>query len=135
MMIRQGLTVVLALVLVSALGLTGCAYRMAAPLVQMGPQHLRVVAQSPQQYHAIIQSEDHPIGPDGRIDFNFRMLHRGCSVYLFGPIPIHRVPAPDKEKVIILKAGERTLARLSVRELAKLPEDADGYKLLRLRVQ
>jgi hypothetical protein len=135
MTIRQSLTVVLVLALGSALCPTGCAYRMAAPLVQRGPQHLRVVAQSPQQYHAIIQSENHPIGPDGRINFNFRMLHRGCSVYLLGPIPIHRLPAPDKEKLIILKAGERTLARLSVRDLSKLPEDADGYRLLRLRIE
>ena|SRR5665811_337302 len=125
----------LALQVVAILSLTGCAYRMAAPLVQSSPERLRVVASAPENYYVLIRSKPHQLGPDGRITFDLQMIHRGCSVYLFDRIPIRRVPAPTKEKVVFVMIGKRTLAKLSVRDLSKLPLDSGGFRLLTLRAK
>ena len=119
-----------AAVLVPILGLTGCVYRMAAPLVVQSQQRLRIVGDAPERYDVHVQSFDYHVPTDGRLLLEFKMVHRGCSVYLFDRIPVRRVADPAKEKVVSITLGAVSLRRLSFRDLSKLQTDSEGYHQL-----
>ena len=87
-----------AAVVAPVLGLTGCAYRMAAPLVVQSKQRLRIVSDTPERFDVRVQSIDYHIPADGRLMFEIKMVHRGCSVYLFDRIPIRKVADPRKRE-------------------------------------
>ena len=109
--------------------LSGCAYRMAAPLLP-SHQRLRIVANSPERFTVRVQSSDYHAEPDGQVSFDVAIRHRGCSVYLFDLIPISKVPDPEKEKVISVMISGTPIRRLSFGELSKLPVDSAGYHQL-----
>lgn len=114
------------------LGLTGCAYRMAAPLVVQSKQRLRIVSETPERFDVRVQSIDYHLPADGRLMFEIKMVHRGCSVYLFDRIPIRKVADPRKEKIVSIMLGGLSVKRLSFQELSKLHTDSDGYHQLAL---
>ena len=109
----------------SALGSTGCVYRLAPPMPPF-QQRLRIIANAPERYTVRVQSSDYAVPADGRVVFNMGMTHRACSVYLFDRIPIRRVPSPTKEKSISIMLGASPVQRLSIHDIATLPTDSDG---------
>ena len=113
-----------AAVVAPVLGLTGCAYRMAAPLVVQSKQRLRIVSDTPERFDVRVQSIDYRIPADGRLIFEIKMVHRGCSVYLFDRIPIRKVADPRKEKIVSIMLGGLSVKRLSFQELSKLHRTA-----------
>jgi hypothetical protein len=106
--------------------LSGCAYRMAAPLPP-SRQRLHIIANTPERYTLHVQRSDYHVPADGRVVFDISMMHRGCSVYLFDRIPIRKVPDPTKERLISVLISGTPLRRLSMREFIKLPVDSEGY--------
>jgi len=112
------------------LGLAGCAYRMAAPLVTRSQQRLRIVADAPERYEVRVQSSDYHVPSDGRLMFKIQMVHRGCSVYLFDLIPLRKVADPAKEKIVSITLRGVPLRELSSRDLDKLQLDSEGYRQL-----
>jgi hypothetical protein len=64
------------------------------------------------------------------VAFDVKMVHHGCSVYLFDRIPVKRVPDPAKEKIIYLMLAGTPVRRLSFSELSKLPADSEGHREL-----
>ncbi|HEV3309478.1 MAG TPA: hypothetical protein VG815_03050 [Chloroflexota bacterium] len=108
-------------------GLTGCAYRLAAPLVVTSPLRLRIISDTPERYNIGVQSSEHHVPSDGRVMFDIKMVHRGCSVYLFDRIPIRRVADPTKEKIVSILLGGMPVRRYSFQELSKLKADNEGY--------
>jgi hypothetical protein len=113
----------------ATLGLSGCAYRMAAPFLR-SQQRIRIVANSPERYTVHVQTSDYRAEADGRVSFDISMAHRGCSVYLFDRIPIRRMPGSTREKVISVMLNGRPVRRLSLLELSRLPVDGAGYHQL-----
>jgi hypothetical protein len=88
-------------------------------------QRLRIVANAPQEYTVRVQSTDYFLPSDGRVEFKVGGMS-GCSVYLFGRIPIRRAPNPTKEKIISIMNGTARLQMLSLHDLATLPRDGEG---------
>jgi len=123
--------VVTALTLVIA----GCAYRLPASVAVM-PQQLRLVAPTSQRYVLHVEGtrpQDYKIPSDGRVTFETPSgLPRGCGVYLFDFIRIHRAHYPDEIKALDVTAGNKTVRTLSMRDLFSLPPDADGYHVLKI---
>jgi len=114
----------------------GCAIR-CGPVQTVPPQRVHVVAVSPAAYVVRVVTEDKeqidtPVPPDGRIAFDVPVSSRNCTPYLFGVIKVGW-PTPVEEcRVIRVMRGERTVRKLSARDIARLPADADGFHELRL---
>ena len=125
-------SIALVAVVTPVLGLTGCAYRMAPPLVLQSKQRLRIVSDAPERFDVRVQSTDYRLPSDGRLMFEIKMVHGGCSVYLFDRIPIRKVADPSKEKIVSIMLGGVSVKKLSFQELSKLQADSDGYHQLAL---
>jgi hypothetical protein len=115
--------------------LSGCAYRL--PVLNIpSEQRLMIVAKSPERYVVRVNasdSEEFPVGSDGRVTIDVPRLPRTCSVYLFDRIRISRGVEPSRTKAIELLDNDNIAAKLSLGEIAKLPMDASGYHILELR--
>ena len=105
---------------------------MAAPLVVQSKQRLRIVSGTPERFDVRVQSIDYRLPSDGRLIFKIKMVHRGCSVYLFDRIPIRKVADPRKEKIVTITFGGVSIKKPSFQELSKLQMDSDGYHQLAL---
>jgi hypothetical protein len=105
---------------------------MAAPLVVVSQQRMRIVTPSPESYKLQIRSSHYDVSVDGRVIFDISMFHRGCSVYLFDRIPLRRVADSTREKIITVSKGGIQVRRLSFQELSNLPLDKAGYHQLAL---
>ncbi len=74
--------------------------------------------------------EEYPVSEDGRVTLEVPSYRRGCDVYLFDRIPIHRGGDPAAAKTVEIVRGGKSLRKLSLTEIAALPTDSDGYHLL-----
>jgi hypothetical protein len=125
--------------LFAALGLSfvslGCAYRL--PVAAMpSTQNLKLVASAPKGYVLrlrIREPHEYRVPEDGRVTLDIPGYRAACSVYLFDRIRIRRGANPFTEKTIDVVGGGKLTRRLSLKEIAALPRDAEGYHLLTLR--
>ena len=114
-----------------ALACSGCvkALGMSGSI----PVQLRVTCSQPQHYSVRVKrgepAANYPVGTNGAVVFSVP-LYRGCSTYLCG------VKVGDGsgkgERVVELRRGERVVRTLSLRQIAKLPTDETGYKLVKI---
>jgi hypothetical protein len=116
---------------IMSLSLAGCAYRLY-PVSPASHHTLTVIAKSPDQYTIQIQSKHYPVAADGRVTFDYPAVRRGCGVYLFDRIPITRGADPLKEKTISVTNGINVLKLFSLDDVAKLPRDSSGFRVLNL---
>jgi hypothetical protein len=74
---------------------------------------------------------DFPVGADGRVVVDVPRLERQHATYLFGVAKVSESSAYDIP-AIDLKKGGRTVRKLSLNDLKKLPADSEGYSLVKL---
>jgi len=74
---------------------------------------------------------DYPVPADGRVIVDVPRLERGCATYLFGVLKV-KDSSPYDVPAIHLKKHEHAVRRLSLHDLAKLPLDEEGYRLLKV---
>lgn len=123
---------------VIALGFTvlsGCAYRLPVPNVP-SQQRLIIVAGSPERYVVRVRASDtreFPVAADGRVTIDVPRLPRACSVYLFDRIRISGGVKPLTAKSVRLLDSGKIAAKLSLAGIAKLPSDASGYHILKMK--
>ena len=115
--------------------LMGCAY--ALPLAtRPADVKLRVHASHPERYVVRVTAFDPPsdyqILSDGRISFTVPSFRRGCSVYIFDVIKVAD-GRPERLRVIEVRRDRQVIRRFSLTQLADLPEDEEGYKVIKLQ--
>ncbi|MBS1804886.1 MAG: hypothetical protein JST28_16115 [Acidobacteria bacterium] len=71
-----------------------------------------------------------PVPNDGRVTFTVPWHRSSCGVYLFGKIEVGGDSDPLQQWQIRVMSNGREVRKLSLRELAQLPADAAGYRLL-----
>ncbi len=121
-----------ALVCKITLASAGCVYRLP-PVNPPGHYRLRLVASSPQTYVVHVQAVNaraYQVPVDGRLILDIPASRRGCSVYLFDQIRVSKGYDPFAAKTVHLTTGGSS-RDLSFNELFKLPQDGEGYHLLK----
>ena len=111
----------------------GCAYRLHPPSPPF-QQRLRVIADAPDTYVIRVQAKAYAVPADGHVTFTMALPRQACSVYLFDKIPIRRPPNPTTQKALSIVFGGSAVRRLSMRDIAALPKDADGVPQVRVPV-
>ncbi len=115
--------------------LTGCAYslqpfslrtevRLQLQAARFEGYAIRVTATEP--------PSDYPFTPDGRVTFTVPPFRRGCTKYLFGVIKIADA-TPANTGIVELCRRQRVVHNLSLSQIAKLPEDAGGYRIVKVK--
>ena len=115
--------------------LTGCAYSLH-PYSRPADVKLRVQSARPESYAVRVTAaeppSDYPVAPDGRVTFPVPSFRRGCSTYLFGVMKIGDA-TPERIRVVEVRRGQRVVRKMSLSQIAKLPEDASGYRLVKVQ--
>ena len=75
---------------------------------------------------------DYPITQDGRVTFTVPPFRRGCTTYLFDVIKINDT-TPAHARVVEVRREQRVVRKLSLSQIAKLPEDAAGYRIVKVK--
>jgi hypothetical protein len=57
---------------------------------------------------------------------------RYCTPYLFSVIKLGSPTPVEKRKVIQVMKGKRVIRKLSADDIARLPQEADSYRTLRI---
>jgi hypothetical protein len=115
--------------------LQGCAFRLPG-LTPPSAERLRIMATAPEMYAVHLethQATDLPVPPDGRLTVTIPSYRATCGVYLFNSIKLKGENDPLRSWSISVKRSGKTVRKLSVRQLRKLPVDSDGYRLVRIR--
>ena len=114
--------------------LMGCAY--ALPIASRPTDvKLRVQTSHPERHTVRVAAteppSDYPVPSDGRVSFTVPSFRQGCSVYLLDVIKIAD-RTPERLRVIEVRRDERVIRRFSLTQLTSLPEDAAGYRTVRV---
>lgn len=129
-----GKTAVFILELILALTLAGCGYALH-PITLPSVLRLRIVTKSPQVYAVRLRinaPHDYDVPADGRVSLNIPAYRAACSMYLFGFLKLPNRSDPYSAKTLDVFAGGKTARQLSLKTIAALPLDSDGYHLLKL---
>ena len=114
--------------------LTGCAYSLH-PYSRPADVKLQVQSVRPERYTVRVTAaepaSDYPVAPDGRVTFAVPSFRRGCSTYLFGAIKIGDA-TPERIRVVEVRREQRVVRKLSLSQIAKLPEDSAGFRIVRV---
>ena len=109
----------------------GCVNALR-PYNQPSQQKLRVQSPTPQKYTVrVADKADYPIAADGRVTVEVPRLERGCATYLFGVVKV-KDSSPYDVPAIHLNKDNRTIRKLSLNDVAKLPADEEGYHLVKV---
>lgn len=128
--LMQNVSWALILALMAASG--GCAYRRPAGMAP-SRQGLRLVAKSPEAYVLrlrIGEPHDYRVPVDGRVTLDVPGYGVPCDVYLLNKIRIRRGANPFSAKTLEIIVAGKVTRQLSLKEIATLPTDAEGYHLL-----
>ncbi len=114
---------------------TGCG-TACGPIRTVPGQRLSLAAPSPSSYTIRVQPDvgapiDTPVPNDGRVSFDVPVTSRDSTIYCFG-LRVYHYPPPDTLRVIRLMRDDRTVRKLSARDIGQLPTDADGYHVLKI---
>lgn len=121
------------LLLVPALCLSSCIY-VLQPSNPPYDARLRIRADEPGDYLIRVADEttnEYAVASNGEVRFQIPPLGRGCTVRLFGAIPIQDHGPHHREAVSVLRGG-KIVKRLSMARIEKLPLSADGFRELDL---
>lgn len=117
--------------------LTGCAYRLPAPILPT-VYKIRVVAHSPDRYMLRLRvgdTHEYDVPADGRLNIAIPAYRAGCSVYLFDKLRIITGANPFTEKRVSVAEGRKIIRQLSLKEIAGFPLDAEQYHLVTVPVR
>ena len=115
--------------------LAGCG-TACGPMQTVPAQRLAIVAASPAHYSIRVQPDgdkpiDTPVMSDGRVAFEVPVTTRDSRLFILG-LTVYHYPPPDTARVIRVMRGEKTVRKLSAREIGSLPLDSAGYHVLSL---
>ena len=116
---------------IAVITLTGCGYALS-PVTPAWRQRLRLVPAPPQPVVVRFDSREYDVSGDGSVTLEIPAYRRPCRVYLFGLIRIPSGVDPLTTKRLAIIDGATTARSLSLRDVSRLPLDADGYHLLPL---
>jgi len=111
----------------------GCSYALPFPNPP-SQERVRVFAVSPERYTLRLtssRSQDFPVPPDGRVTLEVPAFRRGCTVHFLG-VKTSDGYDPLKQWTLTVNTAGKTTGGLTLRQVAKLPTDADGFRLLKL---
>jgi hypothetical protein len=112
--------------------LSGCLTALH-PYNQPTQAKLRLLSAKPEQYTIrVADTTDYSVDGDGRALVNVPQLERGCATYLFGIVKVKDSSSEDVPAIHVQKDG-RIIQKLSLNDLAKLPVDSEGYRLVRVK--
>jgi hypothetical protein len=119
-----------------ALTQSGCAIR-CGPVHTVPAQKVHLIAPSPSDYsvRVITGEAEHthtPVPANGRVSFDVPIGSRYCTPYLFGVIKVGSPTPVGERRVIRVMRGERVVRKLSASDIARLPADTEGYRMLRV---
>ena len=64
--------------------------------------------------------------------FTVPPFRRGCTTYLFDVIKLSDL-RPEHTRVVEVRREQRVVRKLSLSQIAKLPEDAGGYRIVKVK--
>ena len=112
--------------------MSGCVYALR-PSNAPSQQALHIEAAEPAVYAIRIgEAQPQPVHPDGRVAFEVPRLQSGCAVYAFGLVKVDDHRSEDVAAIQVLREG-RVVRRLSLNQISKLPTDAEGSPLLKMK--
>jgi len=93
---------------------------------------LALDAQDPAAYEIKIDSEGIPIEipQDGHLEISIPEK-KGCTSYFLG-IRLSGPRAQNKKSILIIR-NEKIVKKMSIAQLRKLPVDASGYRVIRIK--
>ena len=95
-------------------------------------EKVRLLSPEPENYSVVVaENVNYAIGADGKVQLSTPVLDRGCATYLFG-LKL-KDASPNDVQFIHIKKGDRTIRKLSLNDLAKLPADKEGYRMLNVK--
>lgn len=125
---RWALITSLALLLTLISGCVNALY----PYNQSSQQKLRIQSLTPQKYTIrIADKSDYLVPTDGHITVNIPQFKRGCAMYLFGIVKVSD-SSPYDFRIIHLINNNHTIQKLSLNDIARLPIDEQGYRLVKV---
>jgi hypothetical protein len=93
---------------------------------------LRILSSNPEKYSISVAEETiYPVLPDGRIVIHIPLLPSGCATYLLGVKVSDGASSYDVAAIQLKKDGQ-TIRKISLNNLAELPVDEQGYRLLKV---
>jgi hypothetical protein len=122
-----------AIVMLAMFFSSGCIYSLP-PVSPPGEFRLRLVAPAPERYAFHVEfreSKEYRVPADGRLTIDTPAFRRGCAVSLFGVIPLSHGHDPMSENNIQLSIAGKPVRRFSFHQLANLPKDPEGYRVLK----
>lgn len=118
------------LAILSVLCVSGCV-SVDKPFNQLAEEKIRIVSATPQLYTIQVRdSSVYPVPADGRVILNIPRLERGHASYLLGFIKTCE-SSPYNVRAIAVKMEKNIVRRLSLNDLAGMPVDAEGYRLIK----
>jgi len=94
-------------------------------------QRLCIKASFPNHYSVEVKGSNYPFDADKRVDFDVPIIPRGCSGYFLGMK--YRDGSPYNVRLIGIVERGRMMYHLSLRDIARLPLDEQGYHVLAMR--
>ena len=110
---------------------SGCA---KALLISNPPsqEKLRVVSANAEKYTITVGEKSvYPVPPDGRVTMEIPRLPSGDATYLVG-VKVASASSYDVPAIHLNKDGQ-TVRKMSLNDLAKLPVDEQGYRVLKVK--
>jgi hypothetical protein len=76
---------------------------------------------------------EYPVAHDGRVSFAVPTLPRADDVYFLNVIKVRSGIHPCCAKAITVIENRHIVRKLSLMDISKLTQDAEGYRLLEVR--
>jgi hypothetical protein len=96
---------------------------------------LRLQTRTPESYRVRVATrttaDDFAVADDGRTTVHVPAMGSGCNARLFGVIQVYD-KSPSTWQVVHVLRGDEVIRRLSLKQVARLPQDGDGYYLVRI---
>ena len=95
---------------------------------------LHVLTGQPQRLTVRVALEppvDYPVASDGRVAFTVPRFSHGFDVYVFGFIKT-RDGSAECVRVVEVRRGDRVLRKFSLSQIARLPIDEAGYRIVKI---
>lgn len=124
----------LALASAALAGLSACAYRLP-PMTPPSLPGLQLAAPSPERYVVRLKTggvKDYAVPPDGSLTLEVPGYGYRCRVYLFNWIRVGGGADPLKAWRVEAMAGGKSVGKLPLDKLLRLPVDESGRHVWRL---
>ena len=113
----------------------GCTYALLGP-VPSSTRKVKLVSNVPSTYDIqmdLREPWEYHTDSEGKVDITLPAYRPPCKVYLFNIVKVGGGREyPGHWRVKIISQG-KTLHRLSIRDIDRLPVDSEGYHVLRLK--